>query len=590
MIAILLLCIFCTPALAIQATSVTPLFQGVIDADLAQVQAAVSSGANVNQRGVVYSDGDFWERTPLILAAHMGQADVVKYLLQHGANVNARGRISRGGEKFTSADTAINKAAYRGHDDVIRALVTYGKGIDINAKNKEDGFSALMFMARYEHLNTTQFLIDHGASITIADSNGNNVLVQTIKNKSRATLNYLISKGADSNHMNKAGETTLMLAIGGSERDIDFEFAQYFLTKNPNVNLQRSQNGRAAIHVAASTGIVRAGKLLLDNGANIDLRDTTSKITPLFYSVIKDKKDMVEFLLKRGAKTEIEDKFGNTVIMTAASEVQDEIITMLVKSGAESNKRSKSNVVLAPLTTLAGSPNSSLNSEALKAMEAILDHGGDVDFKNGQGLTALMSAARKPDNSDGYSRAQFLIKRGAQLNLVNNKGETALMLAAGAGNDRLVKYLIKQGADPKIKSGAGETVANYAKRGGSSTSYLESQGVKAVAPTIKKAVIVKSMVGTWTGYQAGLPQAFYTVILRNDGTYSFNSELSDAVWKQIPASARKAMKRTIAAHKGKYTVNSDVLVWHPVGLAPTSMHWEIAGGRLILDDKIRLKK
>lgn len=590
-VAILSLFILSAPAFAWRVTPVTPLFQAVLNGNLGQVKAAVSSGSNVNQRGVVKdSFGNYGERTPLILAAAMGQADTVKYLLQHGAKVNARARSSSGakGDKISIGDSALTIAARGAQEDVIRALVTYGKGINFNFRDAKYRITALMFMAKYERLHMTKYLINHGTSLSGTDINGNNVLLYTIKNKSRATLDYLVSKGANINHFNNAGYTVLMSALSNCKDDIQFEFAKYFLTKKPKIDLQLSKNGFAAIHVAAKSQIVRGAKLVLENGANIDLQDTITKITPLSYAL--ESNDMVAFLLKNGAKTEIEDIYGNTVLMAAVGEVRAEVIDTLVKNGAESNKRSKSNVLLSPLTTLAGHPNSLKHSDAIDAMKSILDNGGDVDFKNGQGLTALMCAARKSDNSDGYFNAKFLIKRGAKLNLVNNKGETALMLAAGAGNDSLVNYLIEKGADPLIKSGAGETVANYAKRAGSGTSYLESIGVKAVAPTIKKAEIVSVLLGKWTGFQDGLPQAKFTMILRKNGTYSFNSKLSDAVWKTIPAAAKKSMKRTIAAHKGKYTINGGIMIWHPTNAAPTSMHWKLSGGKLIIDDKIRLKK
>jgi len=91
----------------------------------------------------------------------------------------------------------------------------------------------------------------------------------------------------------------------------------------------------------------------------------------------------------------------------------------------------------------------------------------------------------------------------------------------------------------------------------------------------------------WQGFHDGLPQALYTVILNKNGTYDFNSSLTPEVLKQLP---KGTVKATIAAHKGTYTINDDIMIWDINGAPPTSMKWKLENGMLIIDDKIRLKK
>ncbi|MBU4192913.1 MAG: ankyrin repeat domain-containing protein, partial [Proteobacteria bacterium] len=186
-------------------------------------------------------------------------------------------------------------------------------------------------------------------------------------------------------------------------------------------------------------------------------------------------------------------------------------------------------------------------------------------------------------------RAALLISKGANLDMVNDKGETALMLAAGAGNQKLVKLLMEKGADAQKTNGAGETVMSYANRAGNtgSVSLLESQGVKPEAPIVRKSVIVDALLGTWKGFQDGMPQAVYTVVLNKNGTFDFNSKLTPEIMKQFP---KGTMKETIAAQKGTYTFNGDTMIWNPVNAPPTSMKWQLEKGMLIIDNKIRLKK
>ena len=64
---------------------------------------------------------------PLFLAAGQGNREVVRYLLDEGADINAREKL--GG-------TALTEAAYYGHVDVVRELLL--NGADINAVS-DDG-------------------------------------------------------------------------------------------------------------------------------------------------------------------------------------------------------------------------------------------------------------------------------------------------------------------------------------------------------------------------------------------------------------------------------------------------------------------
>ena len=64
---------------------------------------------------------------PLFLAAGQGNMEVVRYLLNEGADINAREKLGH---------TALAEAAYYGHVDVVKELLLHGA--DINAVS-EDG-------------------------------------------------------------------------------------------------------------------------------------------------------------------------------------------------------------------------------------------------------------------------------------------------------------------------------------------------------------------------------------------------------------------------------------------------------------------
>lgn len=551
-----------------------------------------SPGVDVNKRSVGYDAYGEWERTPLILAAHMGQAEIVGALLRLGAQVNARDRTDSVPE--SRGDTALIKAAQRDHADVIQALVTQGKGLDVNARTK-DGNTPLWFIAEHEDLATLRLLREHGAKIDVADNVGQSVLVTTFAHKNREVLEYLVAQGADINHVDQGGHTPLMAAVaslGGKEGKAVLGFLERFLAFRPKLDVQQVMpkgGGYSALHLAARFGYADAARLLLDNGAAIDIQSLNLGETPLHAAASANQVALARYLISRRADVGIFDKSGSTPLLVAAIQADPDMVQALVEGGAAIDAKSTVNVLATPLVYAAANPDPFKHKNNLAIIAYLLSRKGGVDFPSASGRTALMAAAQQSDAAQGYERAALLIEKGAKLDLANDKGETALMLAAGAGNGKLVQLLMDKGADAGKRNGAGETVMSYASRAGdkSGAKLLEAKGVPPEAPIVRKGVIVDALLGTWKGFQDGLPQALYTVVLNRDGAFDFSSRLTPETLKQFPAGT---VNPVIAAQKGTYTFDNDTMIWSPVGAPPTSMKWRLENGMLIIDNKIRLKK
>jgi hypothetical protein len=93
--------------------------QATMDGNLSRVRWLHFAGAKVNARGNCCM--------PLFLAAGEGKLEVVRYLLDEGADANAREELGH---------TALAEAAYYGHVDVVKELLL--RGADINAVS-DDG-------------------------------------------------------------------------------------------------------------------------------------------------------------------------------------------------------------------------------------------------------------------------------------------------------------------------------------------------------------------------------------------------------------------------------------------------------------------
>ena len=88
----------------------------------------------------------------------------------------------------------------------------------------------------------------------------------------------------------------------------------------------------------------------------------------------------------------------------------------------------------------------------MKAVEAALDAGADVNARDGDGITSLMHAARgdgaeiaNPGPTDRPEVAELLIKRGADVDVKTDSGFVALFWAARYGHAGVAKVLIAHG-------------------------------------------------------------------------------------------------------------------------------------------------
>lgn len=596
------------------------IFKAIINDSIEKVQAAIDSGAdmnatwkketplcfalsygkrwevakvliqsprvNIDKRGTkVDGFGNEWERAPLLIAAENGQTEIVDLLLKKGADINARDRTN--GSPLSQGNTALILAAAMNHLDTVQRLLAHTKKPDVLFRERE-GKTAFWFAVANENLEMVKLLYSHGSKVNLPDKTGASVLTTTVLHKQYDVLDFLIAKGADINMADHSGSTPLMAAIGfqGKNRPVVLKYLEKFLTFKPRVNHLAADD--SALHLAAFFGFVDAVKLLLANGADINLQSRASGRTPLYVTAISKNIDTAKFLMKQGAKTEIADKAGYTPLTAAVIVVDPDMVRTLVEGGAVMDVRTAASN-LTPLVMAASNPDPFKHKSYIKIMNILLDNKADIDFQASDGRTPLMAAAMCADQKQAYEKVSLLLDRGAKPDRVKHGGETALMLAAGRGNEKVVELLIEKGADVNLKNGAGESAMSYAKRSGSSAiiALLESKGAKPDAPVVLKNVMVKELVGTWEGHQDGMPQAIFKLALNKDNTFDFVSRLMPEVLKTLP---KGSVNPVIAAQKGTYTVNNDVLILNLAGAAPVSRKWKLEKKMLILDDIIRLKK
>ena len=89
-------------------------FEAAASGDFAKLCAQVSKGANIN---IANGDG----RTALMRSAKRGYTEIVRFLLDNGADTRARDKNNK---------TALMGAAKKGHTDICRMLIHAGANVD----------------------------------------------------------------------------------------------------------------------------------------------------------------------------------------------------------------------------------------------------------------------------------------------------------------------------------------------------------------------------------------------------------------------------------------------------------------------------
>ena len=188
------------------------LFNASSGGDPAGVEAALRKGANLNARRGVFRE------TPLRAASRSGHVEVVRVLLDAGADIQARN--STGG-------TALHSASLAGHLEVVRELVR--KGADISAKSR---YGNTPFDYSIGQPAVKEFLLQHYRENIFA-SEGSRSLLTILK---------------QGNYSHDYDQVVLMIGAVGTHELLSM--FRYFVEQDPDCIRERDHNGDLPLHVA----------------------------------------------------------------------------------------------------------------------------------------------------------------------------------------------------------------------------------------------------------------------------------------------------------------------------------------------------
>lgn len=254
----------------------TPIFVALFhNNDIAIVEFLINNGANVK-----FISDNGW--TPLHIVCGDGNTEnsvaIAKLLLDHGASIHLNEKI--GGE------TPLTFAVHVGYVDMIRFLLE--NGADPNLKNDDDETPLVIVTNSHERENKLEILnllLKHGADpdssmldyfIRLRHIDGVQLLLEYVS----ITNDLLYTAAARSNP----------------------EIVNLLLTEGKHVDINGSTSGGGtALHGAmCNRNTIPIIKMLLDHGAHVNAKNNKEQ-TPLDIAILFEDTDCQELLLQYGA-------------------------------------------------------------------------------------------------------------------------------------------------------------------------------------------------------------------------------------------------------------------------------------------------
>jgi ankyrin repeat protein len=228
---------------------------------LEMVKFLVEKGAPINELN------DFTQ-SPVHLAAWEGNIQIMDFLLrQYDSNMPLH---QRDGSNYTALDIA----AHQGNLDLAKLLVERRAPVNRSTFDWEEEFPKmpLHLAAENGHSEVAQFLLDNGADVSIRTFDGYTPLHMAAKEGHDKVAKILIENGADVNSKDKEGLTPLHVAVEGGH----IEVASVLLSKGADINGQSNDN-RTPLHLAAYDGKTEMIKFLLEKGADALIKDHAAR-------------------------------------------------------------------------------------------------------------------------------------------------------------------------------------------------------------------------------------------------------------------------------------------------------------------------
>jgi cytohesin len=471
--------------------------------------------------------------TLLHKAASMGQARVVQFLLEGGAEVGVRNK---------SGSTPLHLAARLGRREIV--LLLLGGKADPNSDSQ--GQTPAHLAAGEGYKAVVETLLDAGGNPNAKDSAGKTPLHWAAEKDRKAVVELLLAKGARVNEPDGSGQTALHVAAGLGNVNL------LSILLDAGADLEAKTNsGMTPLAVAVNGGNLTTVRTLLARKANPNVEYEVSftgipKGTnwPIIGAAVRDL-PLLESLLTNGANPNVkgvrpfgsDDQNGYTPLFFAVAYSDDfsknlAKVQMLLKFKADPNLASESGKT--PLHLALGQP---------QILQCLLDAKAIVNAATKTGETPLHWAV----GAGLKTSVAMLLTNGADVNARDSDGFTPLHWASISGNQDIAELLLSSKADPNVRDAKDRTPLELARVRIYKTSFYEAPGV--VFPRLQEVGSTRSL--RLPPYTGPIPPAQPTPQVSEDRTAVAEALKRHGALENVPRPDRIQVSRASANYSAQ---------------------------------------
>ncbi len=251
----------------------SPLLYAARDGRLELARMLLTAGANVN---LPEANGI----TPLIMATANNHVELARFFLEHGADIQAADAWGRTplwtaidlrnlDVDFNTLKNGVDRAAAL---ELVKALLDRGAPVNVRTK---------------EIVPVRRFMLFVG-DLSWVDFTGETPFVRAALAGDITVMRLLLDHGADPNIPTNSNSTALMAAAG-----VNWAFNQTY--------------------TESKESLLEAVKLCLEKGADVNAVNSMG-LTAVFGAVNRGSDDILEYLVQKGARLDLKDKEGRTLL------------------------------------------------------------------------------------------------------------------------------------------------------------------------------------------------------------------------------------------------------------------------------------
>lgn len=441
----------------------TPLQIAVQFNILSFVRTQVERGVDIN------TTLSGWFASYLQMAAHFGNEEMVTLLLDHGADVEARG---------AGCESVLTAACSSGNVNIVKAILK--EGADTSTYGMMN--SPLWAAALSGKSEVIQILYDHDKS-TFENGWSRHLALFQVGKKTLRSVKWendseikvyeagggniselLLTQGVDIFTFGRFALWIQFILMNNSHAVV-----KKFLTDDPEMCTRRASSGLTLLHLVCLGGDEMAVKLLLDNGADPSA-ETDDGFTIFDAALANRSESVLRHLLSRGCDLSSVDYSGRTLLHTAAEIGSDAQLYLVIAAKGDVASENLDTGGFIPLHYAMSNPNVTNHKGNL---DALIPKALGLNVEACDGSTPLHIAARY----GSITHIQWLLEKGANVNVIDSEGRSALHWAAANNNDsadEILELLISHNLSVRATDDAGFTPLHntlHFSRGPFSPSY-----------------------------------------------------------------------------------------------------------------------